>query len=56
MTIMTEPEAKEKKEAVKEVIKLLFPEYSMTLTPQSLLLINKNNESSVIDKDNFDDL
>ena len=53
MTIMQEKETADKKEAVKQLFPLIFPKYSMTLTPRSILL-RKDNESIIIDESNFD--
>ena len=39
MTIMSEKEAIDKRIAVEQLFTLLFPEYKVTFTPRSLLLI-----------------
>lgn len=53
MMIMREKEAKDKKEAVKKVLMLLFPEYKILFTPNSLLL-QKDSETVMIDANNFE--
>lgn len=53
MMIMQEPEAKDKKEATKQVLTLLFPEYKIMFTPRSLLF-QKNEENIMIDESNFE--
>ena len=53
MMIMREKEAKDKKEAVKKVLMLLFPEYKILFTPNSLLL-QKDSETIMIDASNFE--
>ena len=55
MMIMSEKEAKEKKDAVINVLTLLLPEYQVLFTPNSMLL-RKNDESILIDENNFEDL
>lgn len=53
MTIMQEKEARDKKEAVKQLFPLILPNYQMTLTPRSIVL-NSDNKSTVIDETNFE--
>lgn len=53
MMIMQEKEAKDKKEATKKVLMLLFPEYKILFTPNSLLL-QKESETVIIDANNFE--
>ena len=55
MMIMTEKAAKEKKDAVKTLCSLLFPEYNILFTPKSFLL-QKDDTSIVIDETNFEKL
>ena len=55
MTIMQEKEVADKKEAVKQVLLLLFPDYQLTITPRSLLFI-KNGDSIMVDETNFEAL
>ena len=38
MTIMSEPEAKDKKDATKQLLSLIFPNYKTLFTPRSLIL------------------
>lgn len=55
MTIMNEPETKEKKKITLEVLKILFPNYKVMMTPQSLLFQQSgSNEMIIIDDTNFD--
>lgn len=55
MMIMSEKEAKEKKEAVKQVLTLLLPNYQILFTPNSLVF-KKDDVTILIDEDNFEDL
>jgi hypothetical protein len=56
MMVMTEKETADKKECVMNVLKLLFPEYKILLTPRSLILQRENEESVMIDENNFEAL
>lgn len=56
MMIMQEKTAKDKKEAVKQVLTLLFPNYKVLFTPNSLLLQSDNNDTIIIDENNFEQL
>ena len=53
MTVMQEKETLDKKEAVKQIFPLIFPDYTLILTPRSIILRNDNG-SIVIDEKNFD--
>ena len=53
MMIMREKEAKDKKEATQKVLMLLFPEYKILFTTNSLLL-QKESETIIIDANNFE--
>ena len=53
MTIMSEKETKDKKEAVQQLCSLLFPKYKIIFTPQSILL-KDNDENIMIDENNFE--
>ena len=55
MMIMAEKTAKEKKDAVKKICTLLFPDYNILITPKTLLF-KKNEESIIIDESNFESL
>lgn len=55
MMIMSEKEAKEKKDAVKQVLTLLLPDYQVLFTPNSLVL-KKDDITTLIDENNFEDL
>ena len=55
MMIMSEAEAIDKKEAVLQVLPLLFPDYKIIFTPQSLML-QKSENNIIIDQSNFDAL
>lgn len=55
MTIMQEKQAKDKKDAVKKVLQLIFPQYNILFTPKSLLFQFKE-QSIVIDENNFEEL
>lgn len=56
MMIMQEKEAKDKKEAVKKVLTLLFPDYKILFTPNSLLFQQENSENIIVDENNFEQL
>ena len=45
---------KDKKAAVKGVLTLLFPEYKILFTPNSLLFQQKDKENIIIDENNFE--
>lgn len=53
MTVMTEKEAKDKKEDTMRVLSLLFPEYKILFTPRAVTFM-KQQENIMIDGDNFD--
>lgn len=54
MTIMKEPQAKDKKDAVMEVFTILFPKAQILLTPNSLIF-KEEEITSVIDSNNFEE-
>ena len=56
MKIMQEKEAQDKKQAVEDVLVLLFPEQQVLFTPNSLLFRQQKNqkESIIIDANNFE--
>ncbi|MBR2247152.1 MAG: hypothetical protein IJ880_09040 [Bacilli bacterium] len=51
---MQEKEAKAKKEAVKKVLTILFPNMNIMFTPNSLLFNPPEGESIIIDENNFE--
>ena len=53
MTIMSEPETKEKKIATQQLLSLLFPDYKIMFTPRSILM-QGNDVSIMIDENNFE--
>ena len=53
MTIMSEKESRDKKNAVISVLQLLFPDYKAMFTPRSLVL-QKEGHSALIDETNFE--
>lgn len=53
MTVMTEKEAKDKKDAAIQVLQLLAPKYKAMLTPRSLVL-NSPDGTITIDENNFE--
>ena len=55
MTVMAEPSEVEKKEAVKQVLQLLFPSYKVSFTPRSLLFVG-TELTATVDELNFDAL
>ena len=58
MTIMQEKSAKDKKEAVEQVLLLLFPKQQVLFTPNSLLFrsTGEQDETVIIDESNFEQL
>ena len=54
MMIMQEKEAKDKKIATKQVLTLLFPNYKVLFTPNSLLFQQENQETIIVDENNFE--
>jgi len=55
MTILTKEGMGDRKNKVLDAFKLLFPKYTVTFTPRSLLF-NLNDEIIIIDEDNFEQL
>ena len=53
MTIMQEQETQDKKEAVKTLFQLIFPNMQVIFTPMSILL-NKEGQQTLIDENNFE--
>lgn len=53
MMVMGEEQAKDKKQATKEVLQLLFPNYQALFSPRSLILSSKEGNIT-IDEGNFD--
>ena len=53
MTIMKEQETQDKKEAVKALFQLIFPNMQVIFTPMSILL-NKEGQQTLIDENNFE--
>lgn len=53
MTIMSQKETRDKKIATMQLLSLLFPQFKIILTPQSILLNSEENRV-VIDENNFD--
>lgn len=53
MTIMSQPETKDKKEATKNLLSILFPNFSAMFSPRSLILSGKDM-TITIDESNFD--
>ena len=54
MMVMGDKTTVDKKNAVKAIITLLFPDYKFILTPQSLLFTDKQGESHIVDNSNFE--
>lgn len=55
MTVMTEKEAKDKKQASVDVLQLLLPKYKAMFTPRSLVLTSQDGNVT-IDENNFEQL
>ena len=53
MTVMSEKETKDKKDATLQVLSLMFPSYKITATPRSLIF-SSNGEAVVVDENNFE--
>lgn len=53
MTIMSEKETRDKKDAVMQLLSLLLPDYQVVFTPQSIML-NSKNGMIIIDENNFE--
>ena len=56
MTVIGEKEMAEKKKNVKDVLGLIFPSYTVLITPQSIILRDSNNTMHTIDDSNFEAL
>ena len=56
MTVIGEKEMADKKKDVKDLLKLLFPEYTILITPRSLVFQDKEKNSITIDESNFEPL
>ena len=54
-SMMAEPSEVEKKEAVKQVLQLLFPSYKVSFTPRSLLFVG-TELTATVDESNFEAL
>ena len=55
MTVMSEQETKDKKDATLSVLALLFPNYKIMVAPRSLIF-SSNGETITVDENNFDAL
>lgn len=53
MMVIKEKEMKDKKQAVKDVLNILFPNYTSIFTPMSLIMKDKE-EQVIIDSNNFE--
>jgi hypothetical protein len=58
MTVVNDNSAKDKKEAVNQVLTLLFPKNKVLMTPFSISVMPKEGfgENAVIDDNNFESL
>lgn len=56
MMIMQEKEAKDQKRATQQILTLLFPNYKVLFTPNSLLFQSNNQETVIVDENNFEPL
>ena len=54
MMIMQEKETRDKKEAVMKIFTLLFPEFQVIFTPNSLLFRPEEGETIIVDESNFE--
>ena len=55
MTVMNDKSTADKKAAVKKVLSLVLPKYSVMITPKTIL-VKDDTESFMIDEDNFEAL
>lgn len=55
MMLMSDEATKDKKESVRQVLTLIFPNYKIFITPRAISF-NYNDETFTIDEDNFDSL
>ena len=53
MTVINDKSTADKKEAVKQVLKLVLPKYQVMMTPKSIV-VNEEGASHMIDEDNFE--
>ena len=53
MTIMKEQETRDKKDAVMDLLQLIFPNTQIILTPMSVLL-SKEGQQTILDENNFE--
>lgn len=56
MMIMQEKEAKDQKRATQQILTLLFPNYKVLFTPNSLLFQSNSQETVIVDENNFEPL
>ena len=56
MMIMQDAESKDKKEAVKQVLTLMFPTKTILFTPNSLIFNEPEQDSIIVDENNFEAL
>nr|DAJ85941.1 MAG TPA: hypothetical protein [Caudoviricetes sp.] len=56
MKVLQDPASTDKKESVHTLLSLLFPLCSVSLTPNSILLYNKElKQATIIEDNNFSD-
>jgi hypothetical protein len=56
MTVIGEREMVEKRKCVKDVLSLVFPDYSIMFTPRSIVFQDKEHNSFPVDETNFEPL
>lgn len=56
MMIMQEQEAQDKKEAVRQLLPLIFPAYKAVIVPKRSLILTKDTDTHIIDENNFESL
>lgn len=54
MMIMNEKEAADKKQAVIQLLSLLLPDYKISFTPRSMMVIKNGSQPIMIDETNFE--
>ena len=56
MTVIGEKETQDKKKAVKDLLNLIFPNYTILITPRSIMFQDKDKNAFNVDESNFEAL
>lgn len=54
MMVMTEKEAADKKQAVLQLLSLIFPKHKVSFTPRSMIFTQEGSPPIIVDEKNFD--